>query len=120
MKSRWYDKSEKVADVLYKLRQLDENALALVTDNVLSVACSIKNFKRENDEVPVSLGLNRVLGLYQQNKSRRWYDKDSNMDILMRSIATLSEVEYMGMIEALDSALTSVKDEESDVGELIV
>ena len=102
MDKRWYDKIEKGADVIERLQKLDKQALARISKNLEDIAASIKTIKREQDELPISIGIERVKGLYQQSKNRRWYDKDSDLSYAIKAISTLSEDEYSGIMEALD------------------
>ncbi len=102
---RWYDKNDKSDYVLESLRSLDELSQSKVAENVINIAGSIKAIKREKDELPISLGWERVMGLYQQNKNRRWYDRNSELSSAMQTISTLSDDEYLGIIEALSTAL---------------
>ncbi len=105
MNKRWYDKLDKSADVMEKLQKMDKEALNRVAQNLNVIASSIKAIKRDQEEQALSIGIDRVKGLYQQNKNRRWYDKNAELSIAMRSISTLSDDEYSGIIEALDVAI---------------
>ena len=104
MNKRWYDNIQDNQELLEKLQKLGRRDLALVAKELEQIAVSIKAIKREKEDVPVSIGLERVKGLYQ-NKNRRWYDKDEQISSAMKSISTLSEDEYTGIIEALNSAI---------------
>ena len=106
MKNRWYDTNDKSMAVLDALRGLDELSRQKISENVISIASSIKAIKREKDEVPVSLGIERVVGLYQQSNRRRWYDKHGEISGVMQTMSTLSEDEYHGIMEALSMALS--------------
>jgi len=104
MNNRWYDNIEVNQEVLDKLQKLGRKDLVQVAKELEQIAVSIKAIKREQEDVPISIGLERVKGLYQ-NKNRRWYDKDEQISAAMKSISTLSEDEYTGIIEALNSAI---------------
>ncbi len=105
MNKRWYDKIEQNDEVLKKLQKLDKRNLEQVASELAKIAVSIKAIKREQDDVPISIGLERVKGLYMQNKNRRWYDKNDDLSAAMKAIATLSDDEYVGIIEALNLAI---------------
>ncbi len=106
MKNRWYDKNDKNDLVLEKLRDLDKATQNRISENIINIASSIKAIKREKDELPLSIGIDRVIGLYQQNKSRRWYDQNYDLSAAIQTISTLSDDEYMGIIEALSISLS--------------
>ena len=105
MNKRWYDKGNQGYDVFERLKELDDASLRKLSENILKIADSIKAINREQEERPVSLGIDRVKGLYKQNKNRRWYDKQKDLKNAMNSISTLSDEEYLGIIEALEVAL---------------
>ena len=105
MNKRWYDKIEENQEVLEKLQKLGRKDLIQVAKELAKIAVSIKAIKREQDDVPLSIGIERVKGLYLQGRNRRWYDKDEEMSQAMKSLSTLSEDEYTGIIEALNSAI---------------
>ena len=105
MNKRWYDKIEENQEVLEKLQKLGRKDLIQVAKELAKIAVSIKAITREQDDVPLSIGIERVKGLYLQGRSRRWYDKDEEMSQAMKSLSTLSEDEYTGIIEALNSAI---------------
>ena len=105
MNNRWYDKIDQNDEVLSKLRKLDKKCLSQVAKELEKIAVSIKAIKREKEDVPVSIGLERVKGLYMQNKNRRSYDKNDDLSSAMRAISTLSDDEYVGIIEALNLSI---------------
>ena len=100
MNNRWYDKIDNKRDVFDKLRGLDEKSLKKVSETLISIANSIKAIKREQSEIPVSIGIDRVKGLYQQKRNRRWYDRNKYLSAAMQSISTLSDDEYYGFRNA--------------------
>ena len=106
MNNRWYDKTDTKIDVFDKLRGLDDKSLKKVSETLISISNSIKAIKREKNEVPGSIGIDRVKGLYQQKRNRRWYDKNKYLSAAMQSISTLSDDEYYGIIEALELTLS--------------
>ena len=105
MNNRWYDKIDQNDEVLSKLSKLDKKCQAQVAKELEKIAVSIKAIKREKEDVPVSIGIERVKGLYMQNKNRRWYDKNDDLSSAMRAISTLSDDEYVGIIEALNLSI---------------
>ena len=102
MNRRWYDKANSADDVFERLRDLDDRSLAKISRDILDIVSSIKAIKRDQDELPISIGVQRVIGLYKQNKNRRWYDKQKNLKEALKAMSTLSDDEYLGILEALN------------------
>ena len=68
-KKRWYDSQPWTQDVLDVLQTLSIRSHYEIAREVIRVIDVIKSNNRERDEIPLSLGLDRVLGLYkEQNK----------------------------------------------------
>lgn len=104
---RWYDKFIETERALELLQKLSPEAQKKIAKDMLDVASAIKNVNKENSESPLSLGLRRVLGLYQSSQNRRWYDKNKNLSIAMKTVSTLPESDYVHVMEGL---CMSVKD----------
>ena len=102
MNRRWYDKANVTDDVFERLRDLDDRSLAKISTDILNIVSSIKSIKRDQDELPISIGVQRVIGLYKQNKNRRWYDKQKSLKEALKAMSTLSDDEYLGILEALN------------------
>jgi len=105
MNKRWYDTIEYSNEVFEKLRCLNRKDAVAIAKNLSQIACSIKAIKREQEEVPLSIGVNRVMGLYQQEKGRRWYDRNPELSVALKAISTLSADEYEGIMEALNETI---------------
>lgn len=101
MNQRWYDNHNETLDTLAILKKLDREARAKLVDDVVDIANQIKSIHREEDEPPLSIGLERVLGLYQSSNSRRWYDKNRDLNRAMRTISTLPEEDFLNIMEGL-------------------
>ena len=104
---RWYDKFIETERALELLQKLSPEAQKKIAKDMLDVASAIKNVDKENSESPLSLGLRRVLGLYQSNQNRRWYDRNKNLSMAMKTVSTLPESDYVHVMEGL---CMSVKD----------
>lgn len=104
---RWYDKFNETQRALKLLKALDTDAQRKISKDLIDVASAIKNVNKENAESPLSLGVSRVLGLYQSGQNRRWYDHNYNLSIAMKTVSTLPETDYVHVMEGL---CMSVKD----------
>ena len=106
MGKRWYDKHKETLDTLEILKKLDMEAKRKLSDDIIEIAGQIKSMHNEEDEPPLSIGLERVLGLYQSSNSRRWYDKQPDLNNAMRTISSLPEDDFMNIMEGLCVSLS--------------
>lgn len=101
MNKRWYDSHRETLDTLEILKKLDRESRARLSKDVVDIANQIKSIHREEDEPPLSIGIERVLGLYQSSNSRRWYDRQKDLNIAMKTISTLPEEDFLNIMEGL-------------------
>lgn len=101
MKSRWYDNHKETLDTLAILKKLDRESKRKLSEDIIDIANQIKTMHREEDEPPLSIGIDRVLGLYQSSNSRRWYDKQNDLSNAMRTISTLPREDFLNIMEGL-------------------
>ena len=101
MKNRWYDNHQDTLDTLSILKKLDRESKANLSDDIIDIANQIKSIHREEDAPPLSIGLDRVLGLYQSSNSRRWYDKQRELDTAIKTISTLPREDFLNIMEGL-------------------
>ena len=87
------------------LQTLPPNVRKKLSDDIISVASAIKTVHRENESAPLSIGIERVLGLYQTNKRRRWYDKNPELSVAIKTISTLPESDYLNIMEGICMSL---------------
>ena len=88
---RWYDIKPYTDEVLDILKNLSLQSHYDIAREVLKVIDVIKSNSRELDEPPLSLGVERVVGLFSQSYKRRWYDKNPNVHIAIESLRDLTE-----------------------------
>ena len=70
---RWYDSNENTKRALEILKDMDESQRRALSRDLTTVVKQIKELHEEDEESDVSLGIDRVLGLYKLSNSRRWY-----------------------------------------------
>ncbi|MEI3255657.1 MAG: hypothetical protein V8R83_10265 [Candidatus Gastranaerophilaceae bacterium] len=46
-----------------------------------------------------------MLGLYQTNKGRRWYDKQPDLSVAIKTISTLPESDYEKITKGICTSL---------------
>lgn len=100
-KRRWYDKSDKTQNVLSLLYELDERSRKKISQNIIDIANSIKTIRKEQEILPISIGKTRVLGLYQTNNQRRWYDKNEYLNNAFLTISTLPAEDFNNIMEGI-------------------
>ena len=102
---RWYDKYTDVTETIDLMRNLDVTQQEILASDVTEIANSIKTYHKEKEITPLSIGLNRVFGLYKHSKARRWYDKSKPLNKAILNISTLPEQDYKNIMEGIGTAL---------------
>lgn len=101
MNKRWYDKHRETTDTLEILKKLDKESRKRLSKDIIEIANQIKSIHREEEDPILSIGLERVLGLYQSTNSRRWYDKQKDLDTAIKTISTLPQEDFLNIMEGL-------------------
>jgi len=105
MNERWYDTHDETLETLNIIKSLDRESRKRLSNDIIDIANQIKSMHREEDEPPLSIGVGRVLGLYQSSCSRRWYDRQLDIDTAMKTISTLPKEDFLNIMEGLCVAL---------------
>lgn len=101
---RWYDSNESTQRALDILKDMDENQRRALSRDLTTVIKQIKELRYEEDddeEQDVSIGIDRVLGLYKISNSRRWYDKVSILSYAMKTMSTLPKEDFYNIMEGI-------------------
>lgn len=101
MNKRWYDTHSETLETLDILKKIDRESRRRLSHDVIDVAKQIKAIHREEEEPILSIGVERVLGLYQSSNARRWYDKQRDLNTVMRIISSLPEDDFLNIMEGL-------------------
>ncbi len=108
MNSRWYDENSETIKVLETLKNLDEASQEKVAAEIIEISNQIKALQREKaDDMPLSLGIQRVLGLYQSAQKRRWYDQNEELSNAIKNMSTLPEQDFQNIMKGLFESLNS-------------
>ena len=102
---RWYDKYFLAQQAFELLKNLQDRERELISSDIKEISNSINSYHKDNDTSPLSIGLKRVFGLYQQSNARRWYDKNKSLNQAMTSISTLPEKDFLNVMEGLYTTL---------------
>ncbi|MBQ7287973.1 MAG: hypothetical protein IJW73_09450 [Candidatus Gastranaerophilales bacterium] len=106
---RWYDTKPYTDEVLGILKQLSLQSHYDIAREVLKIIDAIKANTRELDEPPLSIGVERVLGLYSQNYKRRWYDKNLPINRIFKSASSLQDEDFQNIMQGM---FTSLRDDD--------
>ena len=101
---RWYDSNENTQIALDILQDMDENKRRALSKDLTAVVKQIKelhNEEEDDENSDVSLGIDRVLGLYKISNSRRWYDKVSILSYAMKTMSTLPKDDFYNVMEGI-------------------
>ena len=99
---RWYDSNEYTNRALEILKDMDERKRMALSRDLTAVVKQIKELHEENEEEDnISLGIDRVLGLYKLSNSRRWYDKASILSYAMKTMSTLPKEDFYNIMEGI-------------------
>ena len=101
MNRRWYDSNEHTERALAILKDMDENRRRAISRDLTNVVKQIKELHEDDDDRDVSIGIDRVLGLYKISNSRRWYDKASVLSYAMKTMATLPKEDFYTIMESI-------------------
>ena len=105
---RWYDIKPYAGEVLMILKELSLQSHYDIAREVLKIIEVIKQNSRELEEPPLSLGVDRVLGLYSQNYKRRWYDRNLPINRIFKSASSLQDEDFQNIMQGM---FTSLKDQ---------
>ncbi len=106
-KRRWYDTEESASEILDKIHSLDDNTKIVLSANLTEIIQQIKDLHKEEAEPELSIGIERVIGLYHQFQNRRrWYDQnDDEAAFAIKTLFTLPEQDFYNIIEGLSVSL---------------
>ena len=109
MNRRWYDSNQHTERALDILKNMDEERRRALSSDLTAVVRQIKEMHEEEDdeEQEVSIGIDRVLGLYKISNSRRWYDKVSLLSYAMKTMSTLPKEDFYNIMEGISTSLSA-------------
>ena len=107
MNRRWYDSNEYTQRALDLLKDMDEQRRRSLSQDLTTVVKQIKEMHEEDEEQEVSIGIDRVLGLYKLSNSRRWYDKVSILSYALKTMSTLPKEDFYNIMEGLSTSLSA-------------
>ena len=109
MNRRWYDSDENTSKAFELLKNMDEVRRRALSRDLTTMVRQIKELHVEDEEFEdeLSIGIDRVLGLYKLSNSRRWYDKVSILSYAMKTMSTLPKQDFYNIMEGLRNTLSA-------------
>jgi len=97
---RWYDHIANVTHAVYLSKQLPVGIQNVIAKNLNEYIDTYRQLAKK-DKNAISLGSNRILGLYKAKYGHRWYDPNAKLGRAFNMMATIPErfvEEYAGRI----------------------
>lgn len=98
-RKRWYDEYPKIIKILDLLRDYPESDREILLQNVIEAANIIK--KNRDEYELVSLGVDKVTGLYHCQNRNRWYDHSPSLTMAMNVLTVMSEEDFLNVVDSL-------------------
>ena len=98
---RWYDRYTKLPRALSIISRLPAGEQDELSKNVAKFINILRATREESKIEAVSIGKDRVLGLYKSANNNRWYDKNLNIKGVMNIISTLSDDDIEKVAEGI-------------------
>lgn len=107
-KRRWYDNYDEATKAFKLLQSLDATSKKRLSVDLIEIIKQIKDLRKEEEEPILSLGIERVLGLYKQSvNERRWYDTNKDLRYALKTMFTLPTEDFINIMEGLSDSLNS-------------
>ena len=102
---RWYDSNEHTEKALALLKDMDDSKRKSLAKDLTTFVKQVKEMREEDEESDVSIGFDRVVGLYKLSNSRRWYDKVNILSYALKTMSTLPKEDFYNIMEGVHSTL---------------
>ena len=86
---------------------MDENKRRALSRDLTNFVRQIKEMHEEDEEQDISIGIDRVLGLYKISNSRRWYDKVSILSYALKTMSTLPKEDFYNIMEGITASVSA-------------
>jgi len=103
---RWYDTNNDMHLILDILKKHSPELIDNLAENIMSFSNIIrKNINEIDDEEPISIGKERMLGYYKSFQRRRWYDKNWTMLSMVNVLSTLPIDDFNKIVEGIKTIM---------------
>ena len=103
---RWYDSNEHTGKAFALLKDMDADKRRALAKDLTTFVKQVREMREDDENSEISLGLDRVIGLYKLSNSRRWYDKVSILSYALKTMSTLPEEDFYNIMEGVHSTLS--------------
>ena len=105
-KRRCYDSHDEATKSFEILSKLNPEEKRRLSTDLIEIVRQIKEVRKEEAEPELTLGIERVLGLYQQSvNERRWYDTSKELKYALKTMSTLPSEDFLNIMEGLAISL---------------
>ena len=88
------------------MQKLDTEQKRRLSADLIEIVKQIKDLHKEEEEPQLSIGIERVMGLFQQSvNERRWYDKNDDLKYALKTMSTLPNEDFFNIMEGLAVSL---------------
>ncbi|HSA06546.1 MAG TPA: hypothetical protein P5556_05160 [Candidatus Gastranaerophilales bacterium] len=101
---RWYDKSQKLGDMMTVLSYMSEKELNQVAKCLYQVV-NIHWKEIKSYEELISIGKDKLFGYYKAYQKRRWYDQNSSLRSALNILSTMKTKDIDDIIDGFMIAL---------------
>ncbi len=102
---RWYDKSDKLCELIKVLETMSDEELELVSKYLYQVTNLFRK-QRRNYEQNLSIGKDKLFGYYKTYQNpKRWYDRNPSLKSAFNIMSTFSRSELDEIVNGFLFAL---------------
>ena len=105
-KRRWYDNNDDMVKIIDVLKNQPPALIDNLAENIMGFSNIIReNLNSLDDEEPISIGKDRMLGYYKSFRRRRWYDKNWTLLSMVNVLSTLPNDDFGKIVQGVKGIL---------------
>jgi len=109
---RWYDKDPRIIDALDIIKELPDEVQEELAKSIINFVNLLRESNRYIAEPSLSIGKNKVLGLYKSSQKRRWYDSSPALMSAMNVVSTLDIEDFKSVTEGILLTLKELQEKQ--------
>jgi len=106
---RWYDKDPIITEAIRLIRKLPVPQQEQLAQSVINFVNLLRKNRNEDPETLISIGKDRVLGLYKSSNCNRWYDKTPMLQIALKKVSSLPDEDAQKVAQGIIDTLSSIE-----------
>ncbi len=94
---RWYDYNKDMVTILELVEGKPQELIDSLAESIFSFTRIVRDSiseQEEEQEIPVTIGKEKILGYYKSFNRRRWYDKNWTILSIMNLLSTLPQNDF--------------------------